>query len=188
MARHDVPGIAAAFVVHGEPHIFTFGFADSQRAQKVTPGTLFELGSLSKTFTATLLALEIERGQMQLDDTVAQYLPYIARRPCPLGRITLEQLATHTSSLPRMPSVPKRFITKRRILRSLLDWQPAYPPGTRYCYSNLGFNLLGYILENKTRMSFAEFVFHYSASRDDQYSTLCTIMFYKTLYTRFLVT
>ncbi len=148
MKKQGIPGISVGLYYMGKPYFYNFGYADPQKKMPVTAHTIFEIGSITKSFTATILALEVNEGNMQLDDPLGAYIPMI--RGHPLAHITLEQLATHTSSLPRKSPVPKVFMTKRRVLHALLGWRPELPLGSHYLYSNLGYNLLGYALEEET--------------------------------------
>lgn len=127
----------------------------------VSPQTLFEIGSITKTFTGILLADAVCRGRVGLDDPVAGFLPakYAEDLPAesPLRMITLEQLATHTSGLPRIPADlaaggdpddPYAHYTTEKMFRyvSGLAAPDLEKPGGM-SYSNLGFGLLGAILE-----------------------------------------
>ena len=81
---------------------FPRGYADQKQQVHITPDSIFELASITKVFTTTSLAIEIETGRMHLKDPVDKYLP-ILQKGSGIRRVTLEQLATHTSSLPRTP-------------------------------------------------------------------------------------
>ena len=86
---------------HGS-QVFAAGKLDNGTDQEVNGDTLFEIGSATKTFTVLLLPDMVERGQMKLDDPVAKYLPASVKMPTHGGKeITLLDLATHTSALPR---------------------------------------------------------------------------------------
>lgn len=146
MKEHQLVGIAVGFYCKGVPYFLNFGRANGQT--KVTEHTIFEIGSITKSFTATILAYEVVKGSMKLNDPVSRYLPFVRRHPSALSRVTLEQLATHTSSLPRDPVGGWMRATKHKMLQSLQQWQPDYPIGTHYRYSNLGFDILGFALEN----------------------------------------
>lgn len=120
----------------------------------------FELGSLTKTLTATLLAVQVVAGELSLDRTVGSTLGSQAGRA---ADITLGQLATHTSGLPRLapnsftipfwPRDPYRFYGHRRLWAGLARVEPN-SPGT-FEYSNLGYQLLGECLARSTGATFA---------------------------------
>ena len=152
MKNHKLPGIAAAFYYKGVPYFINFGQANEQT--KVTEHTIFEIGSITKSFTATLLAYEVVKGTMKLNGQLSDYLPFVAKHPCALSQVTVEQLATHTSSLPRDPAGGWAGATKDTILNSLLIWKPEYTIGTHLLYSNLGFDILGFALEDRSNIKY----------------------------------
>ncbi|MFI1680760.1 serine hydrolase domain-containing protein [Streptomyces sp. NPDC020607] len=122
------------------------------------PDTRFEIGSLTKTFTALLLAEMVARGEVAYDDPITRFLPRAAA-PRPRNEpITLLHLATHTSGLPRLPSgflrtaAPTWFsnpyarYSATSLHRALSRTRPRAAPGTRVRYSNFGVGLLGELL------------------------------------------
>ncbi len=110
-----------------------------------TADTEFEIGSITKTFTATLLAWSDQQGRMQIDDALAKFSP--SRVPSWQGEpIRLVHLADHTSGLPRqMPLVGPRQVPDAWSF--LAHYQLTRAPGSQYLYSNLGVNILGLALE-----------------------------------------
>ncbi|MFJ2774959.1 serine hydrolase domain-containing protein [Streptomyces sp. NPDC087300] len=122
------------------------------------PDTRFEIGSLTKTFTALLLAETAARGDVAHDDPIARFLPPAAAPHLQAGRITLLHLATHTSGLPRLPpgflrrgapawfSNPYADYSPADLRRALTRTRPRAAPGTRVRYSNFGVGLLGALL------------------------------------------
>lgn len=145
-------GISALSVARVENGTTTFaGFGDAGEAPP-TPDTPFELGSITKTFTGHLLAIAVERGEMALDDPLARHLPELEGTPA--GAATLQQLATHTSGLPRLPSEGASVLapfstddpydgwTTERVIDAARRVQVS-EAGTRE-YSNLGMSLLGH--------------------------------------------
>ncbi|MFF2729631.1 serine hydrolase domain-containing protein [Streptomyces sp. NPDC058008] len=125
------------------------------RRGPVGEGTRFETGSLTKTFTALLLAEMAAGGEVRYGDPVDRYLPF--RLPGP--PLTLLHLATHTSGLPRLPpglltralrsgwlSNPYAGFSEDDLLAALRRTRPRHPPGTRVLYSNFGGALLGHVL------------------------------------------
>ncbi|RKN40158.1 class A beta-lactamase-related serine hydrolase [Streptomyces hoynatensis] len=149
------------------------GFTGRSGGTPVTARTGFEIGSVTKTFTALLLAEMAARGEVGLRDRLGTHLPaatlprgpHGARSPAaalpagPFGAgITLEHLATHTAGLPRLPpglvrsALPRWFANPyaafgpERLLPALARARVRRPPGTRTRYSNFGFGLLGRVL------------------------------------------
>ena len=125
-------------------------------AAKVDRDTLFEIGSITKVFTALILADMVNKGEVSLDDPAAKYLPAGHRMPERNGRqITLRDLSTHRSGLPRMaddmrpvddPDGPFFDYTEPRLLAFLDRYQLTRDIGSQWEYSNLGVGLLGYLL------------------------------------------
>ena len=132
----------------------------------VTGESLFQIGSVTKVFTALALADAVERGELAMDTPLAALLP-----ESPTSRagaaITLGHLATHTSGLPRLPpgllrralrhrSDPYRDITTEDLLSALAAARLRSKPGTRIWYSNFGAALLGQALSRHAGQAYAE--------------------------------
>jgi serine-type D-Ala-D-Ala carboxypeptidase/endopeptidase len=114
------------------------------------PRSLFEIGSLTMTLTAALLAEMVLRGDVALDDPVAIYLPEHVTAPSPGGyQITLGDLATHRSGLPAGPRRGGRDLTLDD-LYDLVATSDLERPGVRYAFSHLGYGLLGHALARAT--------------------------------------
>lgn len=152
-------GQAKAIVVglvepDGSRRVLTFGDA-GEGARPLSAKSVFEIGSITKTFTGAVLADMVRRGEVKLDDPVGKYLPPDARVPSLNGRqITLLDLATHMSGLPRLPTgyVPPdpgnpyaRFEAKD-LYAFLESHALEREPGAKFEYSNLGMGLLGHAL------------------------------------------
>ncbi|WP_455212730.1 serine hydrolase domain-containing protein [Kaarinaea lacus] len=114
-----------------------------------------EIGSVTKTMTAALLASLIEEGQLNLDDTLAMHLPLTATVPEFMGQpILLKHLVTHTSGLPREPDIvtlsdsdnPYADLTEEQVIEALGRVTLDRAPGTQWDYSNFGFMLLSYVV------------------------------------------
>lgn len=146
MKNKEIPGVAVALIFDQTPHVYFFGTANKTTGEPVTPDTIFEIASITKVFTSTLLAEEVIAGRMNLNDPVTKFLHFAHPPHGQIGKVTLETLATHTSSLPRVPPPLKPFRphTHESVLEFLSDWKPSYPIHSKYVYSNLGFGVLGY--------------------------------------------
>jgi serine-type D-Ala-D-Ala carboxypeptidase/endopeptidase len=128
--------------------------------------TLYEIGSVTKTFTATLLADAIVRGEATLDTPIAELLPADVRVPTSSDGevITLRHLTTHRSGLPRMPdnidpadlTNPYADYTPQKLYECLTTSKLHRRPGQEYEYSNLGVGLLGHALAHKASMSYEQ--------------------------------
>lgn len=138
--EYAIPGLVVGVTRNGEHSFYTFGLASQTDGVKVTPDTLFELGSLSKIFNVTLAALAEERGSLSLDDTVAQHL---CTPPCSIaGDLTLMDLATHrTGGMPLQ--IPDSVSSEDELVDWLENWRPSQPEARSY--SNISIGLLGYI-------------------------------------------
>lgn len=142
MKEHDVPGLAIGITLQGKRRFFNFGIASKASGQKVSEDTLFEIGSISKTFTATLGAHAAVTGALSLDDKASKYLPALAGSA--FDEITLLELATYTSGgLPLQ--FPGNVTDHDKMLGFLKSWRPLFPPGTRRQYSNPSIALFGYL-------------------------------------------
>jgi CubicO group peptidase (beta-lactamase class C family) len=131
--------------------------------------TIFEIGSITKVFTATLLADMAREGLVALDDPVQRYLPAGIELPVRGMPITLADLATHTSGLPRLPkgllwqairesSNPYAGITLDQLNAAIARTRPRRPPGKKIRYSNYGAGLLGYVLSLRASSTYEELV------------------------------
>lgn len=140
MERHGIPGMAVGVVSGGQARVFTYGVASKATGQPVTSGTLFEVGSVSKTFTATLAAYAQVIGALSLSDSADKYLP--ALRGSRFGEVSLLHLGTHTpGGLPLQ--VPDEITSDEQLISYFQRWQPTYAAGTYRTYSNPGIGLLG---------------------------------------------
>lgn len=149
MHQNRVPGVAVALYVDGRPYLYHFGMANVALHTPVTENTLFEMGSVTKTFTTLLLGMELDEGKMHLHDSVFKYASSLQRLSGAVDYITLEELATHTSSLPF--ELPDYVIGSQNAFCNYLNrWRPGRPIGSTWQYSNIGFGLLGYMLEGAT--------------------------------------
>lgn len=132
----------------------------------VRPDSIFEIGSVTKVYTALLLTDMAERGEVKLSDPVQKYLPEGVKMPRRGREITLEDLATHMSGLPRLPSnlQPKNLAdpyadyTAERLYEFLRSYELPREPGTKWEYSNLGSGLLGVVLARRAANDYESLV------------------------------
>ncbi|HEY1765340.1 MAG TPA: class C beta-lactamase [Opitutaceae bacterium] len=140
MRQQGIPGMAVGVTLDGRPQVFAFGTADRAARQPVSPETLFEVGSVTKTFTATLAAYAQEAGALSLSDPVERFLPEL--KGTPFGALKLVHLGTHTSGgLPLQ--VPASVGTLSQMLAYFRSWRPAAAAGTLRTYSNPGVGAFG---------------------------------------------
>jgi len=158
MAKYQPPGVMVVIRHQGKTRFFPLGQADRARGAPVTPDTIFELASITKVFATTSLAMEVRAGRMRLEDTVAHYVPYLKNHGGDIQQVTLLELATHTSSLPRTPGVkaPPHGWNKHTVLEWAAQWRAPYPPGTKSLYSNVAVGLLGYAIADREQRPLIE--------------------------------
>ena len=156
MARHDVPGMAVAVTVDGRSHVFNYGLASRESEAPIGEATIFEIGSVSKMFTATLAAYAQARGQLSLDDHPGRYVPGLKGRP--VDAATLRHLGTYTAG-----GLPLQFPDEvgdddPAAVAWLRAWKAAAAPGTRREYSNPSMGLLGFATAAAMKDGFAHAV------------------------------
>ena len=146
---------------------YSYGKTSLTGNQTPNENTIFEIGSVTKVFTTLILADMLESGQLSLNDPIDKHLPPDVNTPKRNGQsITILHLATHTSSLPRMPNNTNRAnwinpladYTPEKLYDCLSKIELKRDIGAKYEYSNLGVGLLGHILELKTGSTFEELI------------------------------
>jgi beta-lactamase class C len=153
MAAHDVPGLALGVTMEGRRHVFCWGVAAREPSVPVTPDTLFEIGSLSKTFTATLAGWACARRALSLDDPASRHVP--ALRDAPLGAAAMLHFGTYTAGgLPLQ--FPDAIRDEREAMSFFQAFSPAAAPGTQRRYSNPSIALLGHATAAALGGPFAE--------------------------------
>jgi serine-type D-Ala-D-Ala carboxypeptidase/endopeptidase len=165
VADGAVPGLVYTVIT---PSGQATGHVTRSGGQPLGPHTMMEIGSVTKVFTALLLADMAERGEVGLDDPIARHLPAAVARACPAAtRITLRQLATHTSGLPRIPrnmfpmalrhpADPYARYSSGHLYRALRKAGSATPAA--YLYSNYGFGLLGHLLSRAAGRPYGDLI------------------------------
>src|SRR5438270_4727508 len=153
MKTQHVPGISVAITDrNGLMRISNYGFADMKTRAPITPDTLFEIGSISKSFTATALLQLHEEGKFALKQPVTTYLPWFSIHS-KYAPITSHDLLTHTAGLPRdrddVPSSPYQAAGVR-------DRWTGYAPGQHFAYSNVGYQIMGNVLGEITKEPYAD--------------------------------
>ena len=158
--------IVIGFVDPNGTRIFSFGNMSTRHNIPVNENTLFNIGSITKTFTTLLLADMVKQGLVNLTDPIERYLPSSVKVPEFNGqKITLEHLATHTSGLPEFP--PNLLDNNGNIIESynanqlyqaLSNTKLTRAPGSQFQYSSFGMGLLGQILSLKAGVSYNQLV------------------------------
>lgn len=151
MVKDAIPGMALGIILAGKSYVFNYGVESKQSRRPVTRDTLFELGSVTKTLTATLTSYAQVNGHLSLSDKTAVYLPSL--RGSPFGALPLVNLGTHTpGGLPLQ--VPDDVRNDDQLMRYFKSWHPTYAPGTYRTYSNLGIGALGLITAKSMHQDF----------------------------------
>ncbi|MDO5609365.1 MAG: class C beta-lactamase [Pseudomonadota bacterium] len=140
MAKHGIPGMAVAVHVRGQRHYFNYGVASKETDAPVSPETLFEIGSVSKVYGATLAAYAEASGALDLNAPLSRYLPQL--KGSAFDHINVLQAATYSAGgLPLQ--IPDTIHTDAEALRWLHGWQPQSAPGSQRLYSNPSIGLMG---------------------------------------------
>jgi CubicO group peptidase (beta-lactamase class C family) len=166
-SEFDVASISVG-VVHGEQLVYarSFGVRNRASGEPATPDTLYQIASVTKTFTATLLAILRDEGVVSLDDPVRRYLPTGVRLPATGAtgdpEITLRHLVTHTSGLRLQPTNyvfegrHNNHYTPELLYACLAESSLLFPAGSSFSYSNLGYVLLSHALANAADASYED--------------------------------
>jgi serine-type D-Ala-D-Ala carboxypeptidase/endopeptidase len=158
VAMKQSAGLVVGMANRDTSRFVSYGTFNGPGTPSITENTLFEIGSVTKVFTATVLADMVARGEVALEDPVARYLPSEGHLPSRNGKeITLLDLATHTSGLPRFPANmtpadsanPFADYTEEQLYAFLSSYVLPRNPGEEYEYSNLGMALLGHALARR---------------------------------------
>ena len=142
MNEHDIPGIAFGIIINGKSHFYHYGLADKKAKIPISENTIFELGSISKTFAATLASYSELKGTLKLEDTADKYIPYLKNSA--IGNTKLINLATYSAGgLPLQ--VPDDVKNNKELLSYYKSWQPVFSVNSKRLYSNASIGLFGYI-------------------------------------------
>ena len=153
MREHNVPGMAIAVTVDGRHTFVNYGVASKETKAPVTENTLFELGSISKTFSGTLAAYAQALGKLSFEDHPGKYMPEL--RGSAIDKATLLNLATYTAGgLPLQ--FPDQVKSDGDMLTYFSNWKPDAEPGTKRRYSNPSIGLFGHVAGLAMGGSFAK--------------------------------
>jgi CubicO group peptidase (beta-lactamase class C family) len=158
MQRQNIPGVALLVsrggqIVQGEG----FGLANVELQVPVKPETIFQSGSMGKQFTATALMMLVEEGKVVLDDPLTKYF---VGAPASWKEVTVRELLSHTAGF---GDYPEKFDfrkdwTEDELLKLVEGIPLAYPPGTKWEYSNLGYLTLGILIHRVTGRFYGDFL------------------------------
>lgn len=163
MEKREIPGLAVTVIQNGKTtKTATYGYADLEWKNKVTKETVFEIGSTTKQFTASAIMLLVQEGKLSLDDKISKHLK---NTPSHWNDITVRHLLNHTSGIRSYTGISngKGFeLTERLTQDQFIQLIGTHPlenqPGETWKYCNSAYNLLGYIIENRSGKTYFEFL------------------------------
>jgi len=158
MEKQHIPGLALLVSRNGIPiREQGFGLANLELDVPVTPKTIFQSGSVGKQFTAAAVMLLVEEGKIGLDDPLSKYFD---SGPSWWDQVTIRELLSHTAGF---TDYPKDFdlrkdYSEEELLKIVAAIPPAYPPGTSWAYSNMGYVTLGILIHKVSGQYFGDFL------------------------------
>jgi CubicO group peptidase (beta-lactamase class C family) len=160
MSSHTIPGVSVAISsANGLNWAAGYGMADLENMVPVTPLTEIRLGSISKPITATAVMQLVERGKIQLDNPIQEYVPSFPKKPWP---VTIRQLLGHQGGIRhyagRETEITQHYTKLTEGLKIFANDPLLFEPGTRYSYTTYGFNLLGVAVESASGMPFVDYL------------------------------
>ena len=161
LAKEHLPGLSLAVLRNGKViKIKGYGYADLELRSPAAPDTVYGIGSITKQFTAAAVLLLVQEGRINLEDSISKY---IAGVPETWKNITIRNLLTHTSGLPRegIPTTDKTMFadfTEDELVKSAIGLPLLSPPGTKYSYGNLEYDLLAIVIEKASGKPYPDFL------------------------------
>ena len=159
MEQHRFPGVALKILRDGKVvKTAAYGLASLELNVPVNPETVFEIGSITKQFTAADILLLAQEGKLSVDDNISKYL---TDTPEAWRTVTIRHLLTHTSGIKSYTGLDGfqlwRHLTQAQFIQAIGAQPMEFQPGESWKYCNTGFNLLGYIIEKVSGMSYWDF-------------------------------
>lgn len=163
MNEYNIPGLSIGLVSNGSV-IYTkgYGVRSIEKNNPVSEHTIFHTASVSKLFTSSAIVKLANDGQLSLDDKLHKIIPELQFKDERIKKISIEDLLNHTSGLPDVGNY--HWENNNQSLTSLKEYVVSLnlklesEPSLNYSYSNLGYNLLGYVIEKKTQISFEDYL------------------------------
>jgi D-alanyl-D-alanine carboxypeptidase len=160
MQKREIPGLALAIAKNGELRTTAYGVANLEWKIPATPETVFEIGSVTKQFTAAAIMLLVQEGKLALNDPIAKHL---TETPSHWANITVRHLLNHTSGIKNYTGIDKGFelterLTEEQFVKLIGTYPLDFEPGDSWKYCNSAYNLLGYIVENLSGKKYMEFL------------------------------
>ncbi len=175
--RRELPGVVVA-IWHDDGLLLArgYGYADLERQTPMTPRHIFRVASHSKTFTATAVMQLMEQGTLRLDDRLAQYIPWLEQQG-DLARVTVRQALSHATGLVRDGNdadywqLDAEFPDGDGLRRLAEDGSAAVAANEAFKYSNIGYGLLGLVIEAAAGLPYHQYVRHHIVDRLDLLDT-----------------
>lgn len=160
MNKRQIPGAVLTIIQNGQAvKTAAYGLANIELRAPATPETVFEIGSITKQFTAAGILLLAQDGKLSVDDRITAHLKHA---PDAWTNITVRHLLTHTSGLKSYTGLEgfelTRHLTQEQFIKAIASQPPEFPPGQSWKYCNTGFNLLGFIIENVSGKRYGDFM------------------------------
>jgi CubicO group peptidase (beta-lactamase class C family) len=163
MNHYNIPGLSIG-LVRNDSILYTkgYGVRNIDKEDLVTENTIFHTASISKLFTASAIINLVNEEQLSLEDKLVHLIPALKYKDERIKNITIKDLLNHTSGLPDVQDYhwerKNQLDTSLKEYIASLELELESPPSTTYSYSNLGYNLLGYVIERNTKTSFELYV------------------------------
>lgn len=155
LAQYNIPGLAVAVTLNGQHYFVNYGVASKQSQQPVRNDTLFELGSVSKTFNATLAGYAQAQGKLSFSDHPAKYFPELNNTA--VNRATILNLGTYTAG--GFPlQFPDEVVTQQDMVKYFQKWQPKTKISVARQYSNPSIGLMGYVTALAMKKPYSELI------------------------------
>jgi CubicO group peptidase (beta-lactamase class C family) len=160
MQQHRIPGLTLKIIRDGKTiKTAAYGLANLELNVPAKPETVFEVGSITKQFTAAGILLLAQEGKLSVDDKISKHLK---DTPETWADVTIRHLLTHTSGIKNYTGLNGyqlwRHLTQEQFIQSIGKEPMEFQPGDSWKYCNTGFNLLGYIIENVSGMNYWDFL------------------------------
>ncbi len=162
MQLYDIPGLSVGITKNGEYYSKGYGVKDIETKERIRAGSIFHTASISKLFTAVAIAQLVQNRLLTYDDTLVKIVPELVYTDRRVENITIKTLMNHTSGLPDTYNYHWEYNNKdegslkKYILGTTLSL--TVEPSKSYAYSNLGYDILGLVIEKVTKQSFEEYV------------------------------
>jgi CubicO group peptidase (beta-lactamase class C family) len=160
MQEHRIPGLTLKIIRDGKAiKTAAYGLANVELNVPTGPETVFEIGSITKQFTAAGILMLAQEGKLSVDDKISKYLK---DTPKAWANVTIRHLLTHTSGIKSYTGLDGfqiwRHLTQEQFITAIGKEPMEFQPGDSWKYCNTGFNLLGYIIENVSGKNYWEFM------------------------------